>query len=140
MSSHLFSRILFVGLLSRGSSCCGRLDGLRALGLEVDGLDTTNWLPSGPRLLRSLVQRTYVHPSVHRMNLQFLASLRNTRYDMVWIEKGTWICRFIPSLCRVEAPASEYKRFFILLLRNVVCASAKSIWLPGILSSQFILT
>lgn len=84
-------RILFVGPLWQGSTCLSRLNGLRALGLEVDALDTTHWLPPGPRLLRSIVQRTYVHPSVHRMNLRLHALLKQTRYELIWIEKGQWI-------------------------------------------------
>jgi spore maturation protein CgeB len=91
MSSRLSSRILFVGPLWQGSTCLSRLDGLRTLGLEIDCLDTTHWLPPGPRLLRSIVQRTYVHRSVRRMNLRLRALLQQTRYDVVWIEKGEWI-------------------------------------------------
>ena len=100
MSTHSFSHILFVGPLWQGSTCLSRLDGLRTLGLEIDYLDTTNWLPSGPRLLRSVVRRIYTHPSVHRLNLRLRALLREKRYDIVWVEKGEWIYPWILSLAR----------------------------------------
>ncbi len=86
-----FSRILFVGPLWQGSTSLSRLDGLRSLGLEIDHLDTTDWLPSGPRLVRSIVQRAFLHPSVYRMNMRLRNLLCQTRYDVVWIEKGEWL-------------------------------------------------
>ncbi len=85
------TRILFVGPLWQGSTCLSRLDGLCSLGLQLDPLDTTNWLPSGSRFVRSIVQRTYLHPTVHRMNLQLRDMVQRARYDVVWIEKGEWI-------------------------------------------------
>ncbi len=90
-SAPYLSRILFVGPLWQGSTCLSRLDGLRSLGLQVDQLDTTNWLPTGLRIIRSIVQRTYLHPSVHSMNSQLRDMVKRTQYDVVWVEKGEWI-------------------------------------------------
>ena len=75
------------------------------MGLKIDCLDTTHWLPPGPRLLRSIVQRTYVHPSVRRMNLRLRALLRQTQYDVVWIEKGEWIYPWVLSSVRRQGCA-----------------------------------
>jgi len=105
MPSHSFSRILFVGPIWQGSTCLSRLDGLRTLGLEIDSLDTTHWLPPGPRLLRSVVRRTYIHPCIHLLNVRFRALLRETRYNMVWVEKGEWIYPWILSLARRQGCA-----------------------------------
>lgn len=105
MSYHSFSRMLFVGPIWQGSTSLSRLNGLRTLGLEIDCLDTTNWLPSGHRLLRSIVQRAYVHPSVRLMNLRLRALMQQTRYDVVWIEKGEWIYPWTLSWARRQGCA-----------------------------------
>lgn len=64
---------------------------MRSMGLDVIELDTSTWLPSGSRLIRSVVQRTFLHPTVHRMNMQLRSLVAQKRYDVVWIEKGEWI-------------------------------------------------
>ena len=86
-----FSNILFVGLLCDGSTSLGRLDGLKTMGNEVDSLDTSDWLPSGSRILRSIVARTYTHSSVWRINHKIRSLISRKKYDLVWIEKGEWI-------------------------------------------------
>ena len=88
-----------------GSTCLSRLDGLRALGLDAEVLDTTAVLPPGPRLLRSLVQRTYFHPSVRRLNLQLESMVEKSRYDLVWVERGEWIYPWTLSRVRKQGCA-----------------------------------
>ena len=96
MTQHSRLRILFVGPLweatSLGTSTClSRLRAMRSLGLNVVSLDTADYLPSRPRLLRSVVRRTYMHPSVYRMNMRLRTLFQEAQYDIVWIEKGDWV-------------------------------------------------
>lgn len=96
MTQNLQLQMLFVGPLWEGtalgtSTCLSRLRGMRALGLDIVSLDATDYLPRGPRLLRSAAIRTFVHPSVHRMNMRLGALLQGAQYDVVWIEKGDWV-------------------------------------------------
>jgi spore maturation protein CgeB len=84
------SRVLFAGLLGEGSTCRGRLAGLRALGLDAVELDTSGWEPPGGRWVRSFVARAFLHPSVHRMNARLRSLLAERQNDVLWVEKGVW--------------------------------------------------
>lgn len=96
MSYDTQSRVLFVGPLWKGTSmgtstCLSRFKALQRLGLNVMPLDTTKWMPSGPRPIRSMVVRIFMHPSVYRMNMLLHDFVQKGRYDVVWIEKGQWV-------------------------------------------------
>lgn len=89
-------RVLFVGPLWEGtdlgtSTSMSRLRALHNLGLNITSLDTTCYLPSGPRLLRSFAIRTFAHPSVYRMNMQLRDLVQKKQHDVIWIEKGDWL-------------------------------------------------
>ena len=82
--------MLYAGPLGEGSTSASRLRGLRALGLAVAELDTTGWQPSAGRWTRSFVARTFVHPSVHRMNARLRSLLAERAHDVLWLDKGEW--------------------------------------------------
>jgi glycosyltransferase involved in cell wall biosynthesis len=90
MSSRRPPRILFAGPLEPYSTTLCRLNALRGLGLTVVELDTRGFLPSGPRPVRALVQRLFLHRSVHRLNRRLVSAVQDTACDVVWIEKGQW--------------------------------------------------
>jgi glycosyltransferase involved in cell wall biosynthesis len=91
MTSRRLTRILFAGPLEPHSTTLCRLRALRGLGLDVVSLDTSGFLPPGPRLVRAFVQRAFAHPSVHRLNRRLSAAVREGRPDLVWIDKGQWV-------------------------------------------------
>lgn len=100
-------RVLFVGPFWEGTSlgtstCLSRFKALKRLGVNVTPLDTTKWLPSGPRLIRAIVARTYMHPSFYRMNMLLRDLVQKARYDVVWIEKGQWVYPWILAYARGE--------------------------------------
>jgi hypothetical protein len=97
-----FRRVLFAGDIRPVSTCLPRLRGLESLGLDIAVLDTVNWAGSS-RVAQVLSNRTWVTPTVLRMNRDLLAMAAKHRPDVVWIEKGTWVHPIVLRMLRRHA-------------------------------------
>jgi hypothetical protein len=84
-------RVLVAAPLWPGSSAVPRTNGLRALGLDVTALDTSDWWGRAPGLLCSLAHRVYCTASVRAMNQSLLRAAAENRPDVLWIDKGFWV-------------------------------------------------
>jgi len=67
------------------------VNGLKALGLDVDVLDTSPLTSSRFRALNSLTLRTYLTPSAVEMNVAILKRAASCAPDVIWIDKGIWV-------------------------------------------------
>lgn len=84
-------RVLVAAPLWPGSTAVPRTNGLRALGLEVTTLDTSDWWGGVPGLLCSLAVRVYCTASVRAMNQSLLRAAAENHPDVLWIDKGFWV-------------------------------------------------
>ena len=80
-----------MGPMNRGSSCIPRVNGLRALGLDVHVLDTASMASGRFRLVNSLTLRTFLTPSAIKMNEVLLKKTSQCAPDVIWIDKGIWV-------------------------------------------------
>ena len=117
------SRILFVGYLWPGSTCVPRLNGLRAIGLDVQVLDATGWAKGPSRLVNSIGQRLYCTQEIRRMNEKLIEAAGQVKPDLVWLEKGNWA---YPSTLR---RLREHARFLVHYNTDDVLTLGSWFWL-----------
>jgi spore maturation protein CgeB len=83
--------ILYVGALLPGQTALARMEGLGAMGLRVEPLDSGGFFRRQPRLIRALEVRTYVGPGIVTLNRRLLQLAARHRPAVVWIDKGVFI-------------------------------------------------
>jgi spore maturation protein CgeB len=84
-------KILFVGQLGVGQTSRMRLEALRRLGHEVDGVDTQALWARVPRALRWAQELAAAGPTVHALNRDVLRRARAGRPSLVWAEKQEYL-------------------------------------------------
>lgn len=85
-------RVVYIGQIGRGETCRDRMVALQDLGFEVQPFDTTPYLQSPPRILRSLAHRFNVGPRLRRLNRDLAKlSWSGSPSRIVWVDKGRWI-------------------------------------------------
>lgn len=81
-------QILYVGAISPGQTCHERMVALQNLGHRVEGINSA----PPPRIWQKLLMRAAgildVTPDMFDVNEAILNRLLNTRYDILWIDKG----------------------------------------------------
>ena len=89
--SHL-PRFLYVGELWEGGTCLDRMRALRDLGIQIISFDTTCYLKSGSRIIRSVAHRFNFGLQIHQLN-HHLRSFARSHFGVthIWIDKGKWI-------------------------------------------------
>ncbi len=101
-------RILFVGPLVHGSTASQRLEALRALGHVVAPVTTRKGGPytgEDPPLLQRVEQKLVGPSDQAGANEAILASVRETSFDLVWIEKGLTITPATLGTIRATQPS-----------------------------------
>lgn len=88
------------------SSCMSRCEGLRMLGLRVDGFDCTGFRGVSSWAQR-LNHRFYCGSSVRQLNRDLVDAVRAKRPDVLWVDKGYWIYP------RALAEIRQYSRFLV---------------------------
>jgi spore maturation protein CgeB len=82
-------RILYVGPISHDGTCLHRMEALRHLGNEVDGVSTSDlFRECTPRLLRSVFGRLGRHLDLRGVNQKILRRLTQKLQDVLWVDKG----------------------------------------------------
>lgn len=119
-------KVFHVGPLNKGSSCNPRVNGLKALGLDVDTLDTSSMASSRFRVLNSLTLRTYLTPSVVEMNAILMKKAAECAPDLVWIDKGTWV--YPTTLRRLK----RYSKFIVHHHTDDIHGKGSYFWLHRI--------
>lgn len=84
-------RILYIGDLSEHATCRHRHDAMRRLGLDVRPFDACPYIYAGGRARRWLRFRLLLGASVSRLNRDVIAAARDSRPDLVWFDKPTFI-------------------------------------------------
>jgi spore maturation protein CgeB len=107
-----------------------RLRGLERAGLRVHQLDV-DWPTGHTWLTRQLAYRTYVTPSVMRMNLRLVEAVRKHRPDVVWIDKGCWI---YPPMLRA---LRRYARFVVQYNTDDIWGNGTPFWLARLGLDQY---
>lgn len=88
-------KILFVGQIHpRGwvSTTWGRMEALRALGHEIVPVDVCPFAQWGGRPA-GILRRLQWGPPVRRLNREVVERARESRPDVMWVDKGEWIER-----------------------------------------------
>lgn len=116
-------RVLFAGYLRPGSTSIPRLNGLRALGLEVEVFDATGWAGRGGRVANAFAHRVYATPSVWATNRAMVAVAARLKPDVVWLEKGDWV--FPSTLKKLH----DHARFLVHYNTDDVFGSGSWFWL-----------
>lgn len=84
-------KALYVGQLSEGGTCLERMRTLARLGLECIPFDVVPYGKTGPRFERSLLYRSNMGRGISRLNAALVRFGKSHRFDLVWVDKGTWI-------------------------------------------------
>jgi hypothetical protein len=99
----MLKRILYVAILSPGSTCVPRLRGLQYHDLEIQTLDTSTLFGSPHRWVNSLTQRTYCTPRALQLNRALLDACRAFKPDLIWMDKAVWVYPFVLRRLRARA-------------------------------------
>lgn len=86
-------KVLYVGNLEPSGTCFSRFRGLQALEDDVHGLDIGphfEW-PRVPRLQALFEVHALRGPRHAAANAELLATCRELRPDVVWVDKGDWV-------------------------------------------------
>ena len=85
--------ILYVGELWNGSTCLERMKGIESAGNTVVPFDTTRYLRTGNRLVRSISHRFNAGFPVSLLNreLRNFVRGRHEAVSLIWIDKGRWL-------------------------------------------------
>ena len=116
-------RVLVAAPLWPGSTAVPRMNGLRALGLDVTAVDTSDWWGGAPGLVASLAQRIYCTASVRATNQSLLRAAAENRPDVLWIDKGFWV---YPSTLKA---ARRQARFIVHHMTDDVFGKTGYAWL-----------
>lgn len=84
-------RIVYVGDLAPWATCRERMDVLAEMGHEIIPVDMRPFHTAGHRIQRMITHRLLVGASVRALNERLRAVARESDYDWVWVDKGTWV-------------------------------------------------
>ncbi|WP_147127717.1 CgeB family protein [Shimia ponticola] len=83
--------LLYVGNLRDGGNGRDRAGVFKKAGFEVRGFDIRPYKDRGPRLVKSLGGRLQIGPNIRRMNADLMKLADTEPFDVVFVDKGTWI-------------------------------------------------
>lgn len=84
-------KILFAGPLFKGSTALQRYNALQKIEFDVCSFDYCRYFPPGRRGMFSLWRRLGWGPPIWQMNVHLLNKARESRPDIIWLEKALFI-------------------------------------------------
>lgn len=84
-------KILYIGFLPFGSTSLERCQAVAAMGHEVYAHDMMQCADGASRVELSLMGRYQWGPRMDLANKAVLEDARNSDFDIVWVDKGTWL-------------------------------------------------
>jgi hypothetical protein len=75
---------------------------IERLGHKVEPFDTSKYLFSGHRLIRSIGWRLNRGPYINKFNNDLVKKVRNlNNIDLIWVDKGNWIKAYTLKKCSI---------------------------------------
>jgi spore maturation protein CgeB len=94
-------KILYIGFLSPGSTAQERLDAIAGLGHDVMAFDMWSCVLGANRITASLMGRYQWGARIAQSNRDLLTFASAKKFDIVWVDKGTWL--YAETLAEVRA-------------------------------------
>lgn len=91
MPSSKTTKVLYAGDLRYGTTSRERMESLIELGFDIVPFDIGTIYAPYHRVWRSLAWRIQIGPVIARANEMIIRLANSTKFDVVWVDKGTWL-------------------------------------------------